>query len=457
MSITVSAQISNYELCDLGSDGIETFDLHTKIPEIIDGLDAELYSVTFHTTYNDADNGVNTLTQYFENTTTSDQIIYVRIENNIDGTYTIDSFELVLLSPPIVGTPVQVFSANNMNLYNLTINNNILTGGNPNYTVQYYIAEQNAINNAFPVSNPGSYVNTGSNLAWYRVTDTQTGCFTTGKIHLRFRIGTLQIPYQFTVYLCNNDGTANHNTYYDLQDYKTQLVYGLNPNDYIVTFHQSHQNAIDNINPSDNHVFTPLTYSYNTRVRITKIDDATQWAIAAIQRDFSKRTINGEVPEYIIYQENLTGEAQFDLENWYVWEHISAPETSKTFYETEQDAINGVNPILNVENYVNITNPQTIYVSAINTITGETCEPYITSFQLHVLDETQNEIIFIPDTNLKTSIIAQGYDINNDSEIQTNEAMHIISLDVSNSNVSELTGINSLKLLKNLNCSNNFI
>src|SRR5690606_32654358 len=69
----------------------------------------------------------------------------------------------------------------------------------------------------------------------------------------------------------------------------------------------------------------------------------------------------------------------------------------------------------------------------------------------------QDEIIYIPDTNLKTAIIAQGYDINNDGEIQTREGMPIISIDANDLNISELTGINRFKLYKNLNCSNNNI
>ena len=80
------------------------------------------------------------------------------------------------------------------------------------------------------------------------------------------------------------------------------------------------------------------------------------------------------------------------------------------------------------------------------------------------------QIVNIPDVNFKTKLLeADGsnfialnssnqsvqIDINNDNEIQVSEALLIYYLDVSNANISSLTGINAFTNLLTLDCQNN--
>src|SRR5690606_16321536 len=48
-------------VCDLENNSIETFDLTTKIPEILNGLNPADYTVTFHLTFANADAGTNAI------------------------------------------------------------------------------------------------------------------------------------------------------------------------------------------------------------------------------------------------------------------------------------------------------------------------------------------------------------------------------------------------------------
>lgn len=64
------------------------------------------------------------------------------------------------------------------------------------------------------------------------------------------------------------------------------------------------------------------------------------------------------------------------------------------------------------------------------------------------------QIVNIPDANFKARLIA-GYDGNQDGEIQESEALMVNTLDVRDSNISDLTGIRSCSNLVNLNCSGN--
>lgn len=65
--------------------------------------------------------------------------------------------------------------------------------------------------------------------------------------------------------------------------------------------------------------------------------------------------------------------------------------------------------------------------------------------------------VSIPDTNFKNKLIDLGVDLNNDGIIQQNEALEIEELDVSNSSINSLVGIESFTNLKRLNCNNNSI
>lgn len=65
------------------------------------------------------------------------------------------------------------------------------------------------------------------------------------------------------------------------------------------------------------------------------------------------------------------------------------------------------------------------------------------------------QIITIPDANFKAKLIQLGVDTNTDGEIQENEALQVTDLNVSYSNIVDLTGIGSFLNLVYLNCSNN--
>jgi len=61
----------------------------------------------------------------------------------------------------------------------------------------------------------------------------------------------------------------------------------------------------------------------------------------------------------------------------------------------------------------------------------------------------------IPDPNFKAALIGNGVDTNSDGEIQVTEAELVNFLNISNSNISDLTGISSFVNLDSLICANN--
>ena len=98
---------------------------------------------------------------------------------------------------------------------------------------------------------------------------------------------------------------------------------------------------------------------------------------------------------------------------------------------------------------------------------------FLTKFELNLKLEIMKNIILLialiissfakaqtinfADVNFKTKLINRGVDANNDGNIQISEAIAITDLDVSLSNISNLSGIENFTNLLTLNCSQNNI
>ncbi len=67
------------------------------------------------------------------------------------------------------------------------------------------------------------------------------------------------------------------------------------------------------------------------------------------------------------------------------------------------------------------------------------------------------QILTIPDTAFKNALIADNVDVNSDGQIQVSEALAVTNMQVDNSGISSLSGIESFLNLNILNCSSNSI
>lgn len=91
--------VPDLRLCDIDSDGIETFDLNQTFPEI-ESLYAENISIlSFHISVSEAEFGLNPLNNFHQNTS-SPQVIYARVQTA--NCYEVVKFNLILLPLPII-------------------------------------------------------------------------------------------------------------------------------------------------------------------------------------------------------------------------------------------------------------------------------------------------------------------------------------------------------------------
>ena len=78
-------------------------------------------------------------------------------------------------------------------------------------------------------------------------------------------------------------------------------------------------------------------------------------------------------------------------------------------------------------------------------------------FLLLITSLSNAQIVNIPNANFKNKLIALGIDTNSDGNIQLSEALAVTSLDISNSALVSVEGIESFTNLTYLNCSKNYI
>ncbi|WP_291084167.1 leucine-rich repeat domain-containing protein [Flavobacterium sp. BFFFF1] len=121
------------------------------------------------------------------------------------------------------------------------------------------------------------------------------------------------------------------------------------------------------------------------------------------------------------------------------------------YFPSYNDALNNINEITNANFYTNTTNPQTIGVRVFNLISSN-CDA-VTYFTIEV-NNVNN--VYIPDANFRNRLIALGVDTNGDNEIQLTEAAVFTNeMDVSNSQIANLTGIEAFYNITSLRCNNN--
>ncbi|MGB1309080.1 MAG: hypothetical protein ACPG6B_09230, partial [Oceanihabitans sp.] len=249
---TVDSTPLDLALCDNDGviDGQQTFDL-TSNEALILGAQTGL-NISYHTNNGDAQVGINPIANpsTFNNVTTV-QTIYVRITNPTTGCFEVTSFDIEVLSQPVIGnTPnnLEVCDADNDGFveFDLSQNDAIVQNGQANTIVTYYnnLADAQAGTNNLPLLYTNATAFTQETI-WLRIENTVSGCFETSSFTIT--------PFQSAIanpvanqFICddNNDGFWS----FDLAALEATVLGAQNSSDFAVTFHNTQADADANSN-----------------------------------------------------------------------------------------------------------------------------------------------------------------------------------------------------------------
>jgi hypothetical protein len=185
-STTLFSQIStNYEpynVCDNNNDGFATFNLTSKIPEILGNLSPNDYSVSFYQSMTNAMANVNAFVNpsNYTNVTSNIQTIYIGITNLSNNEISVASMNLVVNSTPVISIPT-VTACYEQGIAGFDLGSVAegiwaQNGSASNFiNIDFYLTQSDAANQVNPI---GYYFQTQSQVTTIFVyaTNTVTGC-----------------------------------------------------------------------------------------------------------------------------------------------------------------------------------------------------------------------------------------------------------------------------------------
>jgi large repetitive protein len=342
---------------------------------------------TYYTTLSDAQNGTNTIANPTGYVNISvPQTIYVRMES-AGGCVSVNSFNIEILNPLYPGEPANIVLCDDnktgFNLFNLTDNDALIINGSADATVSYYLTLANAHNAVNPLPEP--YQNQwayGLQIIYARLEGT-TGC--TGYNIVAFTIRVQRLPQFFNpnntninLSDCDDYGADDQSTLFDLTTHQAMFL-GTQPG-IDISYHTDFNEATLNTNP----ITLPESYaniSNPQTVYVRMFDTATGCQNIL---PFNLEVVN---PLQAGTPQNLYlcdfGEDGFEDFVLGLNDHAiinGQPDTQVTYYATQQDAINEVNPIGPVYTNAQPYQAQTIW-ARLETTNG--CYGYsITSFTI---------------------------------------------------------------------------
>ncbi len=206
----IIGEITDYEICEVNTDGFAVFDLTTKIPEILDGQDPTLFNVKFYENQIDAQNGVNAIMnpQAYTNMV-NPQEIFVRVESGSTECYEANaSFFLRVLEGAEANSPEEPLVAcedelgTGIGTFDLTsLDQEIMgTQQGPVFVITYHPTLEDAQTGDNPIPDPNSY-QSATGTIYARVTNTDTGCYALAVVDLK----VIQLPviaFQDSYRLC---------------------------------------------------------------------------------------------------------------------------------------------------------------------------------------------------------------------------------------------------------------
>lgn len=364
-------------VCDPDGTGIAEFDLTENAPFIYGDQDQELLKLTYHLTEEEALEGVNRIATP-ESYRSSDRTIYVRLGfTGGDLCFSTGQFEIRVAPQVEIVEPTPYDICNELGepnderaSFDLTSKSLEITNRTPGLYVEYYLTEQNAIDGVNRIDPEEDFVNTSNPQTVYaRVTDDNTGCFTTTSLLLRVLANPEPVtPEPIEKCAVNLDDR----TTFDLTIREAHI---LNGEDWTLTYFESYEDAVENTGRITNTTDYPnISNPQTIYVRATNKGRANELLCFEIV-ELELRVLQipdqtAEISPYMICEINAGDLAEFDLTTKIpeILGELNPEDYEVSFYLSARDAERKENRIRDPQHHLNkdwngnTVNPQDIYV-----------------------------------------------------------------------------------------------
>ncbi|WP_299123979.1 choice-of-anchor L domain-containing protein [uncultured Winogradskyella sp.] len=215
----------------------------------LDILDGRQYNIdfTYYQTELDAENEVNVITNPENYIGANDnEMIYVKLINLSTGCYIIVPFELILNNPPQLNTTdTYDICENELNSVNLLDINEVILDDTFNIIVSYHANQDDAEANENALNTDYNYTNMIETL-FVRLEYSTTHCYVVSP----FQLVVNPLPIANTpnnLMACDDDfdGLVE----FDLNTQNADILNGQNTNDFSLTYHNSENDAVENMLP----------------------------------------------------------------------------------------------------------------------------------------------------------------------------------------------------------------
>lgn len=371
--LPVIATLGVVNSCDPNNDEVTVFNLQPTL----DALSAAHgdVTVTVYETYEDAyyfDGTRNPIpdpsnyTNLNARTTGGVQILYVRVENNQTHCFSVAELTIVVNPVPEATDPLQDYvicdngavDTDGLGVFDLTsYSATVLNTMNPaQFLLSYFHSYDDAAANDNAIQFPSAYLSSSSSeVVYIKVTNSVTGCYDI--VDLQLTVNPLPVANQPTaIVLC--DDNIDQAQVFNLTTKIPEITGGANGVD--VTFHDTFTEADGGTNAYT--VAETLAYTNSNPgvqtifVRVTNRDTGCYRVVLLDVRVEALPTLTYPTPDDLaLCDTDSDGYTIIDLTALVadMVNHGGAGVTVN-FYETEEDALDGVRPILNPSQYMNL-------------------------------------------------------------------------------------------------------
>lgn len=365
----ILAPVTDLTVCDDDTDGLYTFDLITKDSEILNGQDTAVFSVSYHSSQADADNGSNALVTSYTNTLPLETLFY-RIGNTTHpDCYVTGSFDIEVIGQVVANPVTDLEICDPDNDGNATfdlsqVEAEVIGAQNPaSLLISYHDsqAEADANTNALPTNyNSTNYQKT----IYVRIAnESNPNCYDTSSFLLNI-FDTPVAPEVSDWWVCDDDNDGI--LLFDLNEKSNEIAitYADGP----IYFYETQtdaelgQNSISS--PYTNLTRTQTLYFRGENGSNVNCYDVGQFELQVFD------TPNASPPtDIIVCDVDETGNQQFDLtqQDAAILNGQDANEFEVLYFASEQDAISNVNPISS-SSFRNTSANQLIYARVHNPI-----------------------------------------------------------------------------------------